>query len=412
MELSRFSTIRPPRSRSIMQPYRRRSTTLPAGIPAPNVFFSTAPQRTGLARQRFFEEGVRPTGLVSDAVIQSWTRCAQSDRAVTESISFTPVTRSRIDSAVARNRLLLDAGREELQQLQTLLAGTGCKAILTDAQCVVVHSTPTERKDGALMWLAGRVGVDLSESCVGTTAPGMVALSGQGCTVLGAEHYFHANKGLQCAAAPIRDMHGELVAVLDLSCEGREFRFDAAALVHLHATAIENRVLARHARPHLLLRFQACAQLLHTPLEGLAAVDEAGRVMWLNAAGRGLLQAPHSVADQRPVEQAFGLRLATLMSAAQSGTLLLHRLPNGLQLCLQPQTEQRRVHAVALPKEAEQPPPAAPPADEAAKLRQASRLWLEKTLADCGGNVSRAARTLGVSRGLIYRHTKPASKAC
>lgn len=122
---------------------------------APNVFFSTAPQRIGLARQRFFDEGLRPTGLVPDAVIQSWTRCVQADRAVAESISFTPVTRSRIDSAVGRNRALLDAARDDMQQLQTLLAGTGCKAILTDAHCIVVHATHTERQDGALIWLAG-----------------------------------------------------------------------------------------------------------------------------------------------------------------------------------------------------------------------------------------------------------------
>jgi len=390
-------------------PTRYRASTVADNALAPNVFFSTAPQRIGLARQRFFDEGIRPTGLVSDAVIQSWTRCAQADRAVGESISFTPVTRSRIDSAVSRNRLLLQAGHEELQQLQTLLAGTGCKAILTDANCIVVHSTHTEREDGALMWLAGRVGVDLSETCVGTTAPGMVALSGRGCTVHGAEHYFQANHGLKCAAAPIRDRHGELVAVLDLSCEARDFQFDAAALAHLFATSIENRLLTHQAKPHVLLRFQASAQLLHTPLEGLAAVDEGGQLLWMNAAGRSLLQAPQASREDSSVEQSFGLKLAQLAAAAHTGTLLMHRLPNGLQLCVQAQTEQPRIHALpSLPTPA--PLPAAPRPDDGAKLREASQQLIEKTLAACDGNVSRAARELGVSRGLIYRHVKQAPK--
>ena len=399
-----------------MHPYRHRGPTLPATRVAPNPFFSTAPQRIGLARQRFFDEGIRPTGLVSDVVIQSWTRCVQADRAAAESISFEPVTRSRIDSAVARNRLLLDAGRDELRQLQTLLAGTGCKAILTDGQCIVVQSTHTEPEDGALMWLAGRVGVDLSEACVGTNAPGMVALSGQGCTVKGAEHYFHRNQGMYCAAAPIRGMRGELVAVLDLSCEAREFQFDAAALAHLYATSIENRLLTRQAKPHVLLRFQASAPLLHTPLEGLAAVDASGRLLWMNAAGRSLLQAPQPNHEAIFVEQAFGLKLAQLVATARADTLLSHRLPNGLLLCLQAQTEPQRVHpALALPAAPPMPPippvpPAAPHPEDAAKLRDASQQLIEKTLAACGGNVSRAARELGVSRGLIYRHVKPAPK--
>ena len=41
-------------------------------------FFATPQQRVELARQRFFEDGVRPSGLVSEAVIQSWTRCLQA----------------------------------------------------------------------------------------------------------------------------------------------------------------------------------------------------------------------------------------------------------------------------------------------------------------------------------------------
>ncbi|MBN8494908.1 MAG: helix-turn-helix domain-containing protein, partial [Burkholderiales bacterium] len=62
---------------------------------------------------------------------------------------------------------------------------------------------------------------------------------------------------------------------------------------------------------------------------------------------------------------------------------------------------------------AEAPAPAAAEAEAASqpRLRSASRQLIEQTLAACGGNVSRAARQLGVSRGLIYRHLKPAADA-
>ena len=397
--------------------HRAPRSPAPTAAQAPNVFFSTTAQRIGLARQRFFDEGIRPTGLVADTVIQSWTRCAQADRAVTEAISFTPVTRSRIDSAVARNRQLLEAGRDELLQLQHTLAGTGCKLILTDARGIVVHSSPTPPEDGRLMWLAGRVGVDLSEACVGTTAPGMVVVSGRGCTVHGAEHYFHVNRGMHCAAAPIRDVRGELAGVLDLSCEGREFQFDAASLARMYAAIIENRLLIRQAKPFVLLRFQAGAPLLNTPLEGLAAVDEAGQLLWMNAAGRSLLQAPRAPREATDVEQAFGLKLSALLVAARSGRPLWHSLPNGLTLCVLAQTDTRATHAAlalaAAPASPTQPEPepatrtgATSTSPDSTPLRAANHQLIEKTLAACDGNVSRAARELGVSRGLVYRHLK------
>ncbi len=406
-------------------------TARAAELPVSNVFFSTPLQRVGLARQRFFDEGTRPSGLVSDAVIQSWTRCVQQRRDPGEAIEFKPVTRSRIAQTLTRSRHLLEAGRDELLQLQTLLAGTACKAILTDAQCVVVHATETRREDGALMWLAGRVGVDLCEATVGTTAPGMVALTGQLSKVHGAEHFFSQNHALRCAAAPIHNAAGQLVAVLDLSCESRPFQFDASALVHMYATAIENRLLSHQAPQHLLLRFQTNAALLHTPLEGLAAVNEAGRVMWVNAVGRSLLQAPNDPAREAEVQACFGLKLAQLVALSRSEATVQHQLPNGLKLWLrfEPGPGAQRTQVPRPPLPVASPPPAPPPnatvehavpvdAEERlpesidkTRLRDAHSRLITSTLAACGGNVSRAARELGVSRGLIYRHLHHSSGA-
>ena len=59
------------------------------------LFASTRAERVALARQQFFEEGVRPSGLVGEAVIQSWMRCTprRSDRR--RVVAFDAVTPSR-----------------------------------------------------------------------------------------------------------------------------------------------------------------------------------------------------------------------------------------------------------------------------------------------------------------------------
>ena len=49
------------------------------------------------------------------------------------------------------------------------------------------------------------------------------------------------------------------------------------------------------------------------------------------------------------------------------------------------------------------PVPAAP---APGTLREVDHQVVAQTVAACGGNVSKAARRLGVSRGLIYRHLK------
>ncbi len=372
-------------------------------------FFTTPEQRVALARERFFQDGVRPSGLVPEQVIQSWTRCVGARREPHERLAFDPVTKARIASTLARNRQLLDAARDDLAQLDAALAGTSCKAILTSHDGMVVHATPTASGEGVLMPIVARVGIDLGEATIGTGAPGVAARTGEVCVVHGAEHFFNNISVMYCAAAPIRDARGDIAAVLDLSSEAEMFRFDAAAMVKLYATTIENRLLEAQSREHVLLRFQASPGLLRTPLEGLAAVDGEGRVAWLNASGASLLGRPRLLGWQASAETLFGLAPPHLMALAHDERVGPLRLPNGLTLWVQARLQARDglrggVTPVALPTPTlpePEPPPAAAPAPD--RLVDANRALIERTLAACKGNVSRAARQLGVSRGLLYR---------
>ena len=399
---------------------------LHAPLPA-QPFFSTPQQRLALARQRYFEEGVRPSGLVSESVIQSWARCLQAKRSPNEAVAFNPVTPSRVHSALARSRLLLDAAATELSQLESTLAGTGCIAILTDPHGVVVHATRTApNADHVLMPLASRIGVCLAEDNVGTNAPGVTAHTGQASLVLGAEHFFGCVQVMHCAAAPIRDVRGQVAGVLDLSSESRPFGFDAAAVVGLYATAIENRLLRAQSQQHIVVHFQTAPSLLATPMEALAGISCDGRLAWLNHAATRLLGRPQPGAD-RLADDTFGMALTSLSALTRRSDASPHRLPNGLNVWLiaRMQAPDGAGDSFSLRGAPELPTPSAgghstaaaaperaassrPEPHAGATLRTAGRHLIEQTLAECYGNVSRTARKLGVSRGLVYRHVKKA----
>jgi len=381
------------------------NATLPVQL-----FFTTVQQRLALARQRYFEEGVRPSGLVGESLIQSWSRCVQARRDPNESVSFNPVTTSRAHSALQRSRLLVSSAAGELSQLESTLAGTACSAILTDAQGVVVHAIRAAGNDDAvLMPLASRVGVDLTEEQVGTTAPGVTLRTGQACVVLGAEHFFGCLQVMYCAAAPIRDIHGQLAGVLDVSSESRPFGFDAAAVVNMYATTIENRLLRAQSTEHIVVHLQTAPSLLGTPMEGLAGLDAHGRIAWVNSAAARLLglACPSS---GTPAEHAFGLDLAALARLTRSDSASVHRLPNGLSVWLGARMQANDGAGALVGLRASDcttsPAPESAPGATVPTLRDNDRQLIQQTVQACGGNVSKAARTLGVSRGLVYRHLK------
>jgi len=377
-----------------------------------------------LARQQFFEEGVRPSGLVGEAVIQSWMRCTRIHADRQRVIAFDAVTPSRLHATMGRNRELLDAARQELVGMESSLAGTDCRVLLTDGQGVIVHVTqhPGTAEQPVLRKTA-RIGVNIAESVVGTTAPGIVATTGQACTVDGAEHYFEYLHHMQCAAAPIRDVRGQLAGVLDLTVEARRFGFDAASMVALYATTIENRLMLAQSQDRLVLRFQASPALLGTPLEALAGIAPDGTVEWLNGAGARLIGG---VPEAGPcdVEMLFGLDLAALLRLTRKEAAQPVRLASGLGVWLQARLQGHDgvdfSHAVStVLTEASNtqvaPEPMEPPLDAPQStngdprdgtLRGHSRKLIEETLALHGGNISHAARQLRVSRGTLYRHLR------
>ncbi|WP_348752594.1 GAF domain-containing protein [uncultured Aquincola sp.] len=389
-------------------------------MPAPSVqlprqlFFATPEDRLSLARERFFERGEKPLGLVDEAVLQSWGRCLASGLRTQQQPLAQRVGPVRLHAAMRLTRLLREAAAPELQRLEATIAFTASRVILTSPDGVVVHVT--QRPQGAeetVLPALGRVGIDLSEDAVGTTAPGIVARTGRGVSVRGAEHFSEHVVRTHCAAAPIHDVHGQLAGVLDLTIEGRGFGFDAYALVASHACAIENRLLQLQSPELLVLSFQADPALLGTPLEALVGIDGEGRLRWANAMALRLGQA----AIGQSAEEVFGRSAQSLLSSIRQPAPQPLTLPNGLTLwsraqlrrsdgagpltSVPPPAALAAVVDIASPAAAQAQPPeqAATPAT----LKAQRRRQIQRTLDDCGGNVARAARLLGVSRGLIYR---------
>ena len=391
-------------------------------MPTPSVqlprqlFFATPEDRLSLARERFFERGEKPLGLVDEAVLQSWGRCLASGLRIQQQPHAQMVGPVRLHAALRQTRLLREAAALELQRLEATIAATACRVILTSADGVVVHVTQRPRgAEEAVLPALGRVGIDLSEDAVGTTAPGIVACTGQGVSVRGGEHFSEHVVRTHCAAAPIYDVQGRLAGVIDLTIEGRAFGFDAFALVSAHACAIENRLLQLQSPELLVLSFQADPALLGTPMEALVGIDGQGRLCWANAMASRLGQA--SIGQSS--EEVFGRSAQSLLGLLRQAQPQPLTLPNGLTLWSRahlrrgdgvgPLTSAGGLPARVAAADVEPLPPAVPapavvaPAAPPATLRAQRRQQIERALQACGGKVARAARLLGVSRGLIYR---------
>mgnify|MGYP002759502867 FL=1 len=139
--------------------------------------------------------------------------------------------------------------------------------------------------------------------------------------LIGNQHYLSDFEHFFCVSVPIRGLHGEVIGVLDITGIGD--RQAGAVLEQLShaAMAAENRFFTTLGDCRIL-SLQHDPRLLGTPLQGLLAVDQTGRIQNANRAAQRLL----GLEQFRPI----GKRLDQLFE--ESSAIDLHRAQQQLTL--------------------------------------------------------------------------------
>jgi transcriptional regulator of acetoin/glycerol metabolism len=342
------------------------------------------------ARRAVMEEG-RSLADVSVAgwyeagwIERSWRRCLQDGRRPGEPVGFDVVGAEHMRRTAEANHLLVHAARPVLEQLGRAIASTRYFAILTNQDGMVVDAHgPIDRTDPRAA-LITRIGVDLSERSVGTTAIGAALSELQPVWLHRGEHFFDDTGCYSCAGAPLFGPDGACVGMLDLTGIDAAERPELKHLVAQSARSIENALVL--ARPHrLVLRLNWPGRLLGDDDDGLVCLDAEGWVTGSNSAARQMVPA---LAARHPAHcsELFAQAWEPLFDEAA------HAEPAPLDL---PLWSGLRLGALAQA--------AGTTATTRLPLRDVEIALIRKAVQDARGNVMEAARTLGISRATVYR---------
>jgi sigma-54 dependent transcriptional regulator, acetoin dehydrogenase operon transcriptional activator AcoR len=348
------------------------------------------------ARQTFLAHGgagscAQPLG-VEAWVDRSWRRCLANGQRPGDRLAFDALPQEAARRAEEASHALVQAAKPVLERLCRAIANTHYFAILTDAHGVVVDvGGPIDRSDRRAR-LITRIGVDLSERAVGTTAIGSALAELQPVWMHRGEHFFNDTGAYSCAGAPLMGPDGSCVGMLDLTGIDTMERPELRHLVTQSARSIENALTL--ACPHrLVLRMNWSARALGDEADGLISLDTDGWVTGANTAARQMVPSLGlaSVAPRAKVHtsELFALPWEQLFDASLHDATTELPLWSGLRLAALPQTagNAQRPYRVGTP----------PP------LKDVEALLIQKAIVAAQGNVSVAAKQLGISRATVYR---------
>lgn len=258
------------------------------------------------------------------------------------------------EAALAERRQVMErflhVAAPQIDQLYTLVGLSGCNVMLTDADGVVLDQRVSDADAAQFRAWGLWQGADWSEAAQGTNGIGTCLAEGRQVTIHREDHFRTMNTGMSCMDAPIWGPDGRLIAALDVSSaradQTERYNRLIAAQVAQTARIIET-AFFRASFPGARI---IVADQDHPDAAVLIAVDRDDIVL---GATRG-------------ARKALGLEREGAIRPRPAADLLGRE-------------------------------------DDLSGLERAERAALTRALARSGGNVTAAARALGVGRATLYR---------
>ena len=356
-------------------------------------------QRIEQAREMVFQGGSQGMEAgVSPWITRSWQRCIDMGLQPGQRVGFDAISVQHMRRVQEASRPLVQAAQPVLAELARTIADIRYFAILTNAEGVVVDAHgPVDRQDRRAEVIT-RVGVDLSEKAVGTTAISAALTELQPVWLHRGEHFYQDTGVYSCAGAPVFGPDGLCAGMLDLTGIETSERPALKHLVRRSARSIENSWLlsTTHA---LMLRLNWPGNQPGDDSDGLLTLDADGHIVGANPTARQMLSlSPDLQGQVLHARDVFASSWESLYDAANRQASA-QELPLWSGLRLQTQAL-RPGHAASVAQQAT-PTPRVRIAPK--PLKDVQTDMIREAMNQARGNVAEAARALGISRATVYR---------
>ncbi|MCA1770570.1 MAG: sigma-54-dependent Fis family transcriptional regulator [Halomonas sp.] len=247
---------------------RHPDKVVPPLLPTPHGQPPRCPTLEGLSQKELIE--------------QSWQRCREAGLAPTDAPALDYVNTHDFKEERERLAHIRRIARAELDLLYGQIAGSQFAVALANASGLIMDA----RADSDFKRVARERNIRLSslwqESLQGTNALGTCALVQHPVLVHAGEHFLDRYKTLTCAAAPVFDPEGKIIAILDASSDSCPRPPHTLALVNLSAKTIEMGYFREQYHQHLILSFHSRREYRYTVSAGLLALSTDGQLLAAN----------------------------------------------------------------------------------------------------------------------------------
>ncbi|VBB08790.1 Hypothetical protein LUCI_4080 [Lucifera butyrica] len=244
-------------------------------------------------------------GEVHLHIVESWRRCYRSG---VDPYSMEPhpsLDRWTLNKVLKEKERLIKIAKPFMTNLYKFVKGSGFVVVLTDENGYIMEMFGDEDTLQNPMTRDFFCGASWREEAAGTNAIGTALIIREPIQVSGAEHFCHKHHSLTCSAAPIFDLNGEIIGILDMSGASHASHLHTLGIVVAAAEAIMAQLSIRQKNYELALVNKRLTNFFNTVSDGVLIVDKEETVIEINPAAREMLSKPEQEVRGMPVHSLF-----------------------------------------------------------------------------------------------------------
>ncbi|WP_319001848.1 sigma-54-dependent Fis family transcriptional regulator [Clostridium estertheticum] len=191
---------------------------------------------------------------------------------------------------ISKNRKLLNAASRFMVTLYEFLKGSGFFIVLLDNECCILKIIGDEDVVEEALSLNMVVGAYMSESSIGTTAMGIAIKEQNPIQISEKEHFIVAYQRWTCSAAPIHDVDGTIIGLLNLTGGREKVQKHTLGLIVSAVKCIENQINVEYINNRLLETYQYMNTVVDSIYLGIYVINKEGILKTINKEACSILR--------------------------------------------------------------------------------------------------------------------------
>jgi len=256
--------------------------------------------------ERFIKKGVVDKEVIRPIVLESWKR-SKGWGVDPEENAIISLSTKELDNKLKENRELIKISSPLLEILVNSVRGSGFKIDLFDREGYILKQWGDSKILEISYKLGSYPGTCKLEQVVGTNAFALAHLLKIPVQLVGAEHYNIRLHQWTCSAAPIKDVFGNILGVINMTGNYRLIHKHTLGMVIATTKAIENQIRQNEVLKKLEIENKYMNASVESNFDAILIIDEKSRIIRANKVVEEVLGLPIEAILNQRCEDIFGI---------------------------------------------------------------------------------------------------------